>query len=114
MFFSCIVTTIPVNTTARVCEVANFTCAGTGTFVTWALNGETSTSPENVERGVATKDVVDGLNISSTLTVAVNKEDDNLTIDCYTFDTSVIPHAVDYAPRVYLSVKGEINFTPTT
>ena len=83
LLFLCAVTFIPVNTTAMPCQVANFTCAGTGNLLFWEVNGIVANDLDNAGRGLVEIIEVDGQNRSNTLIVPAISINNNVAVQCF-------------------------------
>ena len=105
VLFSFAVTTFPVNTTALPCQAANFTCAGTGDFFHWKVNGEDDNNIVNAGRGLDRNNVYDGQSRSSTLIVPANGINENVTVECVIIELD--PVSKSSSPPTHLSIEGK-------
>ena len=68
---------------------AQFHCAGTGSIISWEVDGLPSSNPVIISRGITSDDVSSSSGtVQSTLIVPATSENDGTTVRCKHFSSS--------------------------
>lgn len=84
-----------------------FSCSGVGTFLFWIVDGNVSTSPTILQRGIQTIPLLpSGGYVYSLLSIPTNMENNNSEVVCKVFDYTGTD--VQYSHQLYLRLQGKI------